>query len=301
MKKEAIKNLNIEDFKPSSQWMDYVDNDFIVASCMENLPYGNSMIRMNFFLLVICAEGEIELHVNGKPYVLQANDAIIILPTMIISRTMFSPRHKVRMIGISTRFLQQYIKKEKDTDNILSYLYNNPIIHDEQKENRIAQYYSHYAELILSHIHGPSQRFHKEILQSLFSAIFYEMLSDLYQYTDKEKEYKLEMNQGSILCKRFLMEVSKDEGMHRSVSYYADRLCYSSKYVSSVVKEVTGRTALEWINEYVVEQIKYRLKHSDQSIKEIAEYFNFPTQSFFGKYVKAHLGMSPARYRSEGE
>ncbi|TWJ17981.1 helix-turn-helix protein [Bacteroides zoogleoformans] len=58
---------------------------------------------------------------------------------------------------------------------------------------------------------------------------------------------------------------------------------------------------MEWINEYAIEQIKQELKHSDKSIKEIADEFNFSNQSFFGKYVKAHLGMSPAQYRREPE
>ena len=53
--------------------------------------------------------------------------------------------------------------------------------------------------------------------------------------------------------------------------------------------------------ESAIEHIKYRLKHSDKSIKEIAEEFNFPNQSFFGKYVKSYLGMSPARYRNTKE
>ena len=65
-----------------------------------------------------------------------------------------------------------------------------------------------------------------------------------------------------------------------------------------MVKQSSGRTALDWINEYAIQHIKFELKHSTQSMKEIAEKFNFPNQSFFGKYVKAHLGMSPARYRN---
>ena len=93
----------------------------------------------------------------------------------------------------------------------------------------------------------------------------------------------------------------KDNGIHRSVGYYADALCYSPKHFSKVIKQACGRTPLDLINESAIEHIKYRLKHSDKSIKEIAEEFNFPNQSFFGKYVKSYLGMSPARYRNTKE
>ena len=95
--------------------------------------------------------------------------------------------------------------------------------------------------------------------------------------------------------------LSKDKGMHRSVSYFANELCYTPKHFSKVIKQACGRTPLDLINETTVEHIKYRLKRSEKSIKEIAEEFNFPNQSFFGKYVKAHLGTSPANYRSRKE
>ena len=95
--------------------------------------------------------------------------------------------------------------------------------------------------------------------------------------------------------------LSKDKGMHRSVSYFANELCYTPKHFSKVIKQACGRTPLDLINETAVEHIKYRLKRSEKSIKEIAEEFNFPNQSFFGKYVKAHLGTSPANYRNRKE
>lgn len=98
-----------------------------------------------------------------------------------------------------------------------------------------------------------------------------------------------------------------------SWSYYQETKVYTARWVicqrallyaqtfSKVIKQACGRTPSDLINETAMEQIKYRLKHSDKSIKEIAEEFNFPNQSFFGKYVKAYLGTSPASYRSRKE
>ena len=105
------------------------------------------------------------------------------------------------------------------------------------------------------------------------------------------------IKQADYIFRKFAEKLSADNGMHRSVSYFADALFYSPKYLSKVVKKTCGRTPLELINETAIEHIKHRLKHSDKSIKEIAEEFNFPNQSFFGKFVKAHTGMSPVRYR----
>jgi len=92
---------------------------------------------------------------------------------------------------------------------------------------------------------------------------------------------------------------SKSEPKKRSVSYYAERLYITPKYMSTTVKKISGKTALEWINEYVIEDIKRQLAFSSKSIKEIADYLMFPSISFFGKYVKKHLGVSPKEFRRQ--
>ena len=89
--------------------------------------------------------------------------------------------------------------------------------------------------------------------------------------------------------------VSKD----RSVSFYSEKLCVTPKYLSVVCKSLTGKSALGWIHDYTTEIIRYKLKHSSHSIKEISESLNFPNLSFFGKYVRSHLGMSPTDYRKQ--
>lgn len=94
-------------------------------------------------------------------------------------------------------------------------------------------------------------------------------------------------------------ELMSDNGQHRSVSYYADKLCYSPKYLSRIVKQIRGKNALSIINEHAVECIKYELKYSSKSIKEIALDLDFPNLSFFTKYTKKHLGMTPTQFRSK--
>lgn len=85
----------------------------------------------------------------------------------------------------------------------------------------------------------------------------------------------------------------------RSVSYYANRLFVTSKYLSAVCKENSGETASDLITCYVMKDIVCLLKSPDKSIKEIANELNFATLSFFGKYVKRNLGLSPKEYREK--
>ena len=85
----------------------------------------------------------------------------------------------------------------------------------------------------------------------------------------------------------------------RSVTFYAEQLCITPKYFSMLVKKLSGKSAAQWIDNYVILEAKNLLKYSDMSIQEIAYQLNFSTQSFFGKYFKHQTGMSPTEYRNK--
>ena len=82
-------------------------------------------------------------------------------------------------------------------------------------------------------------------------------------------------------------------------SFYAGKLCVTPKYLSLLVKNVSNRTAGEWIDNYVVLEAKALLSSSTLSIQEISDRLNFANQSFFGKYFKQHAGISPTEYRKK--
>ena len=93
--------------------------------------------------------------------------------------------------------------------------------------------------------------------------------------------------------------LTSDYPKDRSVSTYAERLCITPKYLSAVCKEFTGKPASDLIDKYVIKDILYLLKKTNKSIKEICNELEFPNISFFGKYVKRTIGMSPKLYREK--
>ena len=84
----------------------------------------------------------------------------------------------------------------------------------------------------------------------------------------------------------------------REVGFYAKKLCLTPKYLSVIIKEFTGNSALGWINDYVILEAKSLLKSTNMTIQQISDELNFPSQSFFGKYFKRLVGVSPKVYRS---
>ena len=83
----------------------------------------------------------------------------------------------------------------------------------------------------------------------------------------------------------------------RNVNYYTKKQHISPRYFSSIIKEKSGSSASYWIVQMVITEAKQLLESSNLSIKEVAAQLNFPTQSFFGKYFKQYVGMSPKEYR----
>lgn len=131
----------------------------------------------------------------------------------------------------------------------------------------------------------------KAILQA-FSYDFYRVREHFIR-----QALQKELSSAENLFKKFINLLSSFAPQERKVTFYAEKLFVSSKYLSKVSKSQSGYTASELINKFVTREIEFMLKHLDKSIKEIAHEMNFPNTSFFGKYVKANLGISPRQYR----
>ena len=139
--------------------------------------------------------------------------------------------------------------------------------------------------------------FGEERMRFMLMAVCFEIIAE-YELKAKNDVFKdNKVSKSRYILQKFMEAVVGDDGSHRTVAYYADKLGYSPKHLASIVREITGKTPLDIINEHAIVQIKYRLRRTDIPIKVIANQFKFKNASFFGKFVKAHVGMSPQVYR----
>jgi len=103
-------------------------------------------------------------------------------------------------------------------------------------------------------------------------------------------------DQSSIFIK-FRNLLTKEFWRHRSVSFYADNLNVTPKYLSEVIKKQTGKTAGEWIDRAIILEAKVLLQNKELGISQVSDRLNFSDQSVFGKFFKTHEGVSPLEYR----
>jgi AraC-like DNA-binding protein len=103
------------------------------------------------------------------------------------------------------------------------------------------------------------------------------------------------------VCEKFINLAAEHFKEHRDIGFYADKLCMTNKYLSALLKQETGMTALEWIEKYVVLYAKSCLSSTTMTVQEISDELDFPSQSVFGKYFKRVEGVSPKAYRQSLE
>ena len=141
--------------------------------------------------------------------------------------------------------------------------------------------------------------FRADIIKRLLAAYLYKLGSILYRHRPElQEEAAKPLKREEILFKEFIRLVSEHHRKERRVDFYAERLFLSPKHFSTVIKKVSGKTAGQWIDEYVILEAKNLLKYSDDAIKEIVYKLHFPNQSVFYKFFKARTGLTPSEYRN---
>lgn len=159
----------------------------------------------------------------------------------------------------------------------------------------------------ISHIFDIAHKIYADRNHTFRLAIFKNLLQtclmDIYDKTKAQFINRRRQNTSrqEELFERFIHLVFQHGGRQREVKYYADRLCISTRYLSSVVQPLTGYTPKMLIDERCVQEIKMMLRTTNDTMQEIAFKLDFPDQSFFTRYFKKHTGMIPAEYRKGGK
>ena len=299
MKTNKLPLIGFERFKKYPEYIIYLDDNIAVLDNISSIMETNETAsKMDCFMVAFCQEGSLNVQINGKNYQLDA-DYCAILPPGTIIRKMNSGESYVLKIAVASQdFLNDILSPSNDTCNVIRYLYNNPIFPISPKESYKMYLYK---ELLINLVQEVPHAYSKQTRRYHFAGMFCEMMAALNKQIPEHERSDVNRNRSIIIARDFIQMVNADNGSHRSVSYYADRLFYSPKYLCTIVRQVTGKTPIQIINEHAIKEIKQKLKNSDLSIKEIADYFDFSNPSFFGKYVKNQLGISPLQYRLKEE
>lgn len=303
-RKRKIDNMTnettrtITSLKAYSNQEEYADEYIFMTDNLERILCGDNSIKTDVAFFIYCRNGEIRLEMDNIPYIIHSHDLFVSLPNSIIKDVLASPGHKVEIICFSSQFVDRLNHVSRETWRAVNYLKNHPLKHFGDDDQRL---FEHYSSIIRSKINKEINNYEKEILLHVASACFEEAMACILREIDLDQEPEADDTdtlRQNVIFKKFVQEVAADNGRHRSVAYYADKLCLTPKYVSTMVKRVSGKKALTLINDCAINHIKDALRHSESDVSEISDTFNFPNNSFFAKYFRHHTGMSPSEFRN---
>lgn len=266
------------------------EEDIIVFDHIDMLPdYEN--FQTEFYIILICLGGKASCQMGERTYEIRRGDLFLSHPRQFVENAMASMDFKCQGLVVSPNYLESIFLLGGNMWNAKFAIAECPVVHLSDEELNLAVANNNF---IRDKLAAPRMPHSKEMFKHLLQSLIYEFYDCL---APKLPDYPHSYTSAESLFGRFMDMATTETPRRREVKHYADRLCVTPKYLSAVCKQSSGSTASAILNKLTVDYIKRELRASDRSVKEIAAAAGFDNLSFFGKYVRRELGVSPREYR----
>ena len=247
--------------------------------------------RLNALIIGVGTEGETSLTSNLQEFRLKKDSLFIFSPKHIL-QVQSNNRFKAHLIVIAPDFLKRINIDTKRMMPLFLQFGSLPCMESQSLRSFIS--------MVEQELKGSETDFSSEIIGGLIAATIYKVGDILTHYLTEHPEVDSPIhNRAEEYFRQFTELLGEHYKHERSVGFYARQLCITPKYLTTLIKRISGKSVSEWIDNYVILEAKTLLKYSNMSVQEIAYYLNFPNQSFFGSYFKRNAGMSPSQYKAK--
>ncbi|MDE6309205.1 MAG: helix-turn-helix domain-containing protein [Muribaculaceae bacterium] len=257
-------------------------------------------MRFDGITIFLCTGGSIDIDVNMHPHTMTAGTIMVATRSTVVNiNAVDTDNLDAYVLILSSAFMRNVaidLNALAASPRIFSTEGSDPLMKlTEAETSMMVRYFK------LFHLNTTSNTtkiYVTAIARSLMAAIMYQLMQIASTRVPAEDEtlqrpYSRKMN----YVHDFMALVHKYYRQERSVGFYADKLFISHKYLSLIIKEATGRSAADWIDECVILEAKNLLRFSGKNVQQIAYELNFNNQSSFGKYFKHLTGMSPTQFQ----
>jgi AraC-like DNA-binding protein len=281
------------DFEKAKEWVsgEYIEGDLLLLNQLTEAAFPVEPRRMNFILLGFCTSGSVNYRVDTVEHKVMPGDVIIVSDRHVVDHYEASPDLQGLCIILSVPFFHEIIRDVNDLSALFLFSRSHPVMRLTEHEGEV---FSRYFYAIRERISDTGNHFRRELIRTLMLAMFYDLSNVIYRF--QQSAYQRKSRADEIFA-QFIKMVEANCKQERRVSWYAQQLGITPKYMAEAVKHVSKRTPNEWIDNYVTMEIRVWLKNSTKTIKDIAKEMNFPNQSFLGRFFKERVGMSPREYR----
>lgn len=291
------RSFQISNFADFDHPAVYADNNYFALSPLALYPELCKGMSVNCLIFIFCTEGHLNLTLNARSVGVDAGGCVVCPPNAMIANICHDEHSSATIVGYSMEILTRMLTGGERVWRIMAMLTQKPVISND--ERYVYNHLSTFLNMLRYRTSG-NDIYQDEIVYHLFATLFFDVINDFHIPADSQQ--KTEEPQGSHfrtaqLYKLFLAHLNKDNGSHRAIGYFADKLFITPKYLSKITRYYCGQSALRLITCHAVECLKLDLRYSDRPLKEIALDFRFESYSAFCKFIKKHLGKTPQEYR----
>lgn len=246
----------------------------------------------HYHVHILVRKGQLKFSDTRTEYISSENDLVIWQMSNTIVNVTYSDDFEALFMIASPDFLSKYNPEMIWATQGFIFIRLNPSFHLEGENLELIS--SDFSQMLCRQKHNDAL-FGEEILGRIFQIFLFDLW---HVYSNGIGKMKVDDNSSKIFL-RFVLLLQENILNHREVSFYADKLCISSKYLSEICHRVTNLPASEWISYYATSTLVSLLNDNSKSLSQITDEMNFPSLSFFSRYVKRQLGVSPNDYRKK--
>lgn len=294
--KDIMQRIEEGEFAQSAEIStSYLDEDILIIDNVKVLQNPDP-VRLQMNMIASCQRGKMQIRIGERDVVVEQGDIFICPPNTMIDIVEFTDDFACTAMCVSNHGMLNILRSHISVWNRAMYVSKVSVL----KMNEVDRvFYAKFTDLVSLCLDPEfSERtswkpYRREIVETLLKSALLAVSNMLLADLPKDET----SSSTSDLFDKFLEMLQQSEVKHQPVEYFAQQLCITPKYLSIICKRHSGKTAIEWITEYTLSDITYYLRSTTKSIKEISGILGFSNTSFFGKYVREHLHMSPLKYR----
>ena len=263
--------------------------DVLIVDDIRNVEYFRHPYRLNLMLISFIERGSIRGKADLLDFHAHGPSLLFLFPNELIEYKEASDDLRIKVIVMSEAFSKTLHNNE--SFSAFFRLKENPVVKLQECDFDVVKEFI----MLLSTIEASENVGKRKALNHLFTSFFY-MVSNFKGYMDVVNVGK---SHHKLLLERFYDELKAHYKESMEVKFYADKLCMSPKYMAQIIKKVSGKSAKQWIGDYIILESKaLMLNNPKLTLLEISETLGFPNQSFFTQFFKKHTGVTPSQYLS---
>lgn len=300
MKENTIQTINLSMMENDSRALS-LGTALLVTDNLDNEPDISLIDRIDYSVkrfpikttaacMVIVFKGSVRFNVNFREFVATENSCLIISEGTIVENVVYEKGCRVIFISFSQSELNG---PNASSQHNVHRLYALQVVLVRLLPQHLEMMRTAY-QMLRTVLSDSSFAFNRDA--TAFSCLAL-ITNIIMQASERQPELTTKTTRRDEIVARFLQCVADNYRSHRELSFYAGQLCLSLKYMSHIIYDQTGRHPSQWIKDYVILDAKSMLRSGRYSVQQVADELNFPNQSFFGKYFKEAVGVSPKKWK----